>query len=484
MTLLAFADDLLLMAASPVGLQRLLDDTSAYLGRCGLKVNATKCFTVSVSSVPGANKSVIDGSRVFTCDGRVLPALKRSEQWRYLGVPFTPEGRLACRPADSLRVSLEVLTKAPLKPQQRLFALRCVVLPGLYHLLVLGKVSMGLLRGLDVLVRKFVRRWLALPKDVPNAYVHADYRDGGVSIPSLRWVIPLQRFNRLSAIGRDELGGASAVAEEFRQGELSSARHRLDDGQGMVIKSLNDVKRRWARQLHRSQDGGPLKESGKVPTQHRWVVDGTRFLTGRDFVNAHRLRINAQPLRVRMARGRVKERGCRAGCHDAETLHHVLQTCHRTHRPRVQRHDACVKYLSRPREGREVAVEPHFRTQLGLLKPDLIFRIGSSAVVVDAQVVGERSDLNALHRRKSEKYECLEEPIRRRYNADNVIFSSLTVSARGVWSSDSASSLVNLGILRVSELKVISTRVLVGGLHILRVFNGSTRMGFGPAGIG
>ena len=133
-----------------------------------------------------AKKTNIIADQVFTCLGREIPALRRSEEWKYLGVPFTPEGRVLGNPLENLRRDLDTISKAPLKPQQRLFALRTVILPGLYHQLVLGLTTISLLNKIDAVTRLYVRRWLALPHDTPNANFHADAEDGGLSLPTIR----------------------------------------------------------------------------------------------------------------------------------------------------------------------------------------------------------------------------------------------------------------------------------------------------------
>ncbi|KAL0103799.1 hypothetical protein PUN28_017836 [Cardiocondyla obscurior] len=120
----AFADDMLLFSSTPTGLQKLLNVSVELLQQCGLKVNASKCFTVALRNVPHEKKTIVDKETVFECQGRILPALKRSDDWKYLGIPFTPEGRAKTNASGKLRDALEKLTKAPLKPQQRLFALR------------------------------------------------------------------------------------------------------------------------------------------------------------------------------------------------------------------------------------------------------------------------------------------------------------------------------------------------------------------------
>jgi len=54
----AFVDDLLLFATTPMGLQKLLDVTTNFLSKCGLRVNAAKCMTVSLRNVLHEKKVV------------------------------------------------------------------------------------------------------------------------------------------------------------------------------------------------------------------------------------------------------------------------------------------------------------------------------------------------------------------------------------------------------------------------------------------
>ena len=97
-----------------------------------------------------------------------------------------------------LSKGLENLTKAPLKPQQRIFVLRVHLLHQLYHELVLGGIAItkSLLCGLDRAVRKSIRMWLRLPHDTPTAFFHAAEREGGLNIPQLLYRIPILKRDR------------------------------------------------------------------------------------------------------------------------------------------------------------------------------------------------------------------------------------------------------------------------------------------------
>lgn len=471
---LAYADDMILVASTPIGLQLLINKVTDYLALCGLNINTTKSFTVSLKNVPHVKKSVVDAKVTFDCLQRKLPALRREDEWRYLGVQFTPEGCPKSEDISVLKLSLNKLSKAPLKPQQRLLALRVMVLPGLYHLMTLGNVSLCKLKKVDSLVRGAVKKWLGLPHDTVNAYVHAKGKDGGLSIPSMRWLMPLRRKDRLEKLAR----GRQLSSSSYLSQEIAKAKRRLNESP-QEIRNTADLEQRWARLLHSSWDGMALKDSRKVPQQHHWVTDGSRLVTGRDFVNMIRLRINALPSRSRMARGRISDRSCRAGCNETETLNHILQVCYRTHAARIERHNAIASYIKRAaldRKYERVDEEPRFITSEGLRKPDLIAKRGEMAIVIDAQVVSEQTDLKLAHKKKVEYYEQLKDAIVARYTVKDVAFTTATLSCRGIWSSHSANQLVGFGILRKKELKILSTRTLIGGLAAFWKFNKLTTM--------
>jgi len=217
--------------------------------------------------------------------------------------------------------------------------------------------------------------------------------------------------------------------ERFLSSEKAICVRHLDD-RGRLVDSAAKIQARWAELLYQSIDGRTLKDSANVPQQHRWVSEGTRFLSGRDFLNSIILRINALPTRSRAARGRNATRVCRAGCDSIETQNHIQQICHRTNGTRISRHNAVTKYISKRMisKGYRVLNEPLVHTADGIRKLDLVAIKGGQCLVVDAQVVGEQVDLNAAHRNKTTYYSKYKEEIKALTNTSEVSFSSATLS--------------------------------------------------------
>ncbi|KAL6417402.1 hypothetical protein ACFW04_012773 [Cataglyphis niger] len=158
---LGYADDIVLLSSTKVGLQENLTRLNAAFERNGL---------------------TYQGAREYAS----VPPLARS---------------------------IELLTRAPLKPQQRLRLLRDCLLPRFYHQWTVGSVTSKTLRGADVLVRTAVRRWLRLPHDVPAGYFHAPIQSGGLGMPLLRNLIPILKYNRLRKLCVSSMLAASAAAE-------------------------------------------------------------------------------------------------------------------------------------------------------------------------------------------------------------------------------------------------------------------------------
>ena len=105
------------------------------------------------------------------------------------------------------------------------------------------------------MMRAFVRQWMALPSDISIGYFHAPVSDGGLGIPSLRWLAPLHRKDRLLGLvlGRR----MENITDPYWLKGSASA----DSGSRGVVQyqPQEEIKKRWAAILHQSIDGSSLK---------------------------------------------------------------------------------------------------------------------------------------------------------------------------------------------------------------------------------
>ncbi|GBN58378.1 Retrovirus-related Pol polyprotein from type-2 retrotransposable element R2DM [Araneus ventricosus] len=153
------------------------------------------------------------------------------------------------------------------------------------------------------------------------------------------------------------------------------------------IQIANNPKTYFSEKLYQSVDGRALSECAKTKNQNDWVKSRNRFLSGKDFINLIKTRINCLPTASRCARDRpAKDKYCRAGCPRKETLNHISQACPRTHGKRIDRHNAVANYIKRALENRgyEVYSEPCYPTSMGKRTSDLIAKKESRILVIDA----------------------------------------------------------------------------------------------------
>ena len=142
------------------------------------------------------------------------------------------------------------------------------------------------------MVRRNVRGWLKLPHDTPNVFLHADVKDGGLGIPSLRATIPFMkkaRLERLAASADPMISHMVANSGTFAKECADCSRPPVRVG-STVVTSVADARGEMARQLYQSADGYGLAASAAVPYIHSWVSDGTTLMTGAAFINAIQIR--------------------------------------------------------------------------------------------------------------------------------------------------------------------------------------------------
>lgn len=145
---LAYADDLVLLAGSKVGMQSALDAVHRVGGQVGLRLNNRKCSVLSM--VPDGKRKKVHylTGRSFKIAQNWLRQVECVERWRYLGVDFVASGCATLE--QNIKQALINIKKAPLKPQQRLEILRVYLIPKFLHGFVLGMIRDDRLKMLVV----------------------------------------------------------------------------------------------------------------------------------------------------------------------------------------------------------------------------------------------------------------------------------------------------------------------------------------------
>lgn len=167
----AYSDDGLLLAMTVIGLQHNLEKFGETLAKIGLKINLRKSKTISFVPSGRDKKMKVVSSKQFTVGGEQIETLKITDFWKYLGVVYHSSGPEVGK--VDLEDELMKLTKGPLKPQQRIQLLKSIIISKYQHRLVLSRTTAVGLNKMDLTIRRYVRRWLHLPNDVPVAYMYA-----------------------------------------------------------------------------------------------------------------------------------------------------------------------------------------------------------------------------------------------------------------------------------------------------------------------
>ncbi len=79
--MLAYVDDLVMVASSPGQLQKMLDVASVVANLMNLRFKPPKCGTLAVIN------SVVS-PKAFAVQGEQIPILDWSQAYRYLGIPW------------------------------------------------------------------------------------------------------------------------------------------------------------------------------------------------------------------------------------------------------------------------------------------------------------------------------------------------------------------------------------------------------------
>lgn len=474
----AYADDILLISGSELGLQHNLSKLANKLGEMGLAINTNKTSVLSMIHLGKEKKWVVDKRSRFELSGQALKQLGPSDTWKYLGISFCGP-KVVQTSKVGLIEEIRVISSAPLKPQQKLHLLKQYVLPRHLHTMVLGKVKMVDLEELDREVRKAIREWLKLPMDLTKAYFHAQVSAGGLGVMSLRTAIPQQSRNRMMRFAEKDNDLSQSFDKSFYYQENLKRSERY-------LRKCGDTKeaqtKYWEDQLYNKIDTADLKDVKHCPESTGWIGSHPQSLkvSGREFVGYHKIRAGCLPTHARRSRGREDEALCRSGCPLRETNYHVIQQCDRTEGGRSRRHNHVVERIEAvlKKRGFTVHKEPQLLTTVGMRKPDLIVVCGEKAYIMDVQIV--KGDIMKKARSsKKHKYQDIvgfPQVMREMYGCTKVSHQPITISYKGVMERKAREMLLKKFNFSKKKLTELLLGVMRGSWLNWLTFNRSSRI--------
>ena len=430
---LAYADDDCLIAESQLGIEQNVSVVVSSFGRCGMKLNARKCGTLTLKSTRKTKKCFVDEKPFLSIEGSQVPALGLAGTYRYLGLNIGAFGAEAGQARRKLLAGLDNVKRVPCDPQSKMFTLREVLIPQVIHQLVLGDSTGKGLRDIDRAVRKWVREVTHLPHDLPLGAYHAKIRDGGLGIPSLETEIPRWRADRLLRLTQPhpKIEWPSLIPWLLEQDNVQSrfskdtsypkVKKVGDPTTNIEIRTRQDSVDYWKARLTTSVDGWGLKTASLSRESSMWVRSPAGLIRGGEYVKMLAVRFATLKTPLRASRGsrglaRANASNCNM-CSVPGSLSHILQVCGKTHGMRTLRHNEACKVLARSAElkGWSVHREPQIlpngelartgRTLKSSLKPDLILAKGNKVLVVDPTIVADNARFVDQNRAKIRLYD-------------------------------------------------------------------------------
>lgn len=488
----AFADDIALISGSEIGMQQLLLTTEQFLSARGLDINVKKCVAICLRKAGKAKKSQIADSSVqnppcFMVNNEPIRLLGVNDQCKYLGIQYTPLGAVDSRVAVSkLKLALTSLSKAPLKPQQKVLMLRSYLIPRFIHTFTHTECYPKLMGQQDRLIRRWLKQTLRLPLSVCTDFFYLPMKEGGLGIGKFYDIIGTAKVRLHAMFSKSgdaclqylvETQGSAMHARWCQAMKLSYRPSTVDLANRKKLV-LDESRERLATTVH----GGGSEVFRSSPITNQWLSGQTRLLKGSTYIRSIQMRTNTIPTRVTTSRGQDTIKTCRRCSLADETLIHILQTCPITQGMRCKRHNnVCRKVAEKLRsKGFQVFAEqgiPSPGLQTKISRPDLIAKRDDEALVLDVTCVYEtgRDSLHDAYRRKVHRYESLAETIKQQYQVQRVTFHGLCVGSRGSYDPRHLSTWHSLGFSG-SELMVLSLGVMEDSLRTITLFNNANNL--------
>ena len=163
---LAFADDIILLSESVIGMKNLIKHTSDFFERRSMNINAKKCFALSLTTSIRDRPPSVSKEPLFRISNALLSQTTYDGFFKYLGINFNPHCKMKPN-IEEFGAILQRVRRSCLKPHQKVEILRNHVMPKFLHRLVLGRITKGLLQSFDSQLRSTIHDILDLPVDIP-----------------------------------------------------------------------------------------------------------------------------------------------------------------------------------------------------------------------------------------------------------------------------------------------------------------------------
>ena len=214
-SVLAYADDLVILARNLECLQRLLDTVSATANTLNLTFHADKCASLSLNKQ--APRIRLDA---FTIQGTTIPALDREDHYKYLGMPIGLVHNITNIQTlvDELTTKLTKIEQSLLAPWQKLDAIHTFIQPCLTYALRSSDPTTQSLQAYHSQLIQTVRSVCSLPNRATTHYIFAAKHAGGLGFTDLCTENHLQTIvQAVKMLASSDPAVAAVAKRELRQ---------------------------------------------------------------------------------------------------------------------------------------------------------------------------------------------------------------------------------------------------------------------------
>ena len=153
-------------------------------------------------------------------DGKNISTMDVKSVYKYLGLKLGFGGYETQDVVDTFQEKIERLGKAQLRPQQKLWGLKTVLILSVLHSLVLSNCWVKTLQHLDQCTRRYIRKWLHIPPDTPLGMFDAAVGDGGLGVQCLEYAICRLRRDRVQRLVQSDDAVVRALVESRQSQQL------------------------------------------------------------------------------------------------------------------------------------------------------------------------------------------------------------------------------------------------------------------------
>ena len=374
---MAFADDLVLLAEDEYTMKKILHICERFFDDRCLTLNVKKCLSLRVT--PTAKNTNKKAMKVITephrqWKGNFMPSLTFDKLAKYLGINMNDRGEVII-PWDIWDEWLVRLTKAALKPFQKIDALRTFLIPKMIHQLRLAEVGISKLKELNRRIKIWYKKTMHLAEWTPDSWLHSETGGGLSNILELILKCRKKASEKMST-SSDEVSARIGI--------------QLDDKNRISLERINNqsvettkLKQHWEEKrllaLKTVLNGNALITMTNSVVKRTWLWTD-RFLDGRSRTRCLQMLSGTIPTRINQTRG-VQERDCKM-CRrckaTAETDMHILSSCSFNKGTIINRHDNLVKIIEQElvKQNRDVRREKTWRIRrngkgMENVRPDL-----------------------------------------------------------------------------------------------------------------